>query len=151
LSAWRMAEAWAMSALAGVFGGATAVGESGADSGVLTADAHDCFMTCLEAFGFSKPESDKMIAQLPEELARETPYRARFFRVLARRVLKSGRPVVFIPIAHRLKPKLGIDVREAWAWLGFSGDNIRALLPGGKPWEGSPESFAELFGRENFA
>jgi hypothetical protein len=150
-NAWRMAEAWAMASLAGVFGESQSAGQSGAEAGVLTEEARACFTRCLSAFGFSKLESEEAIEELPEELARETPYRARFFRVLASRVLKSGRPIVFIPIAHRLKPHLRIDVHEAWAWRGYSKGKVRAILPGGNAWEGSPEAFAELFGRANFA
>ena len=149
-SAWRMAEAWAMSALAGVFTGADSE-QAGADSGELTERARACLLRCLAAFGMTKHEGEKTLAELPEELSRETPYRARLFRILAGRVLKSGRPIVFLPVAHRVSPRLSLATRPSWAWTAGSADKIRALLPDGKQWHGSPEDFAALFGRENFA
>ncbi|MBI3553913.1 MAG: hypothetical protein HY077_15565 [Elusimicrobia bacterium] len=149
VSAWRMAEAWAMAALAGVFVGANGT-ESAADSGKLPDSARGRLLDCLSAFGLDGAEGEKALAALSEELRRETPYRARFFRVLAGRVLKAGRPIVFVPVAHRLTPEVGVEVHEAWAWRGLSGGSVKGWGPQGRAWEGTAEEFACAFGRENF-
>lgn len=149
-SAWRMAEAWAMSALAGVFTGLPEE-ESGADSGKITVGAQVVLSRCLTALGLSEAQCRGALDELPGELSRETPYRARFFRILAGRVLAAGRPVVFVPVAHRVSPRWGIETRDAWAWAGGTAREVRAYLPGGEAWRGSPDDFAALFGRENFA
>jgi hypothetical protein len=149
VNASRMAEAWAMSSLAGVFMGDDAAGKSGADSGTLTPAARDCALRCLSAFGLPASGNETALAELSAEIERETPYRARFFNILASRVLGKGRPVVFIPVAHRLKPKLAVSVGRAWAWKSGNAKSVSAVTPKGV-WEGSPAEFASVFGKENF-
>jgi hypothetical protein len=133
-----------MSALAGVFTGLPDE-DSGAESGKMTEGAKAVLARCLAALGLNEDSTAAALAELPEELVRETPYRARFFRILAGRVLKAGRPIVFVPIAHRISPRWGIETRAAWAWAGGSAQKVRAYLPGGQAWQGSPDDFAALF------
>lgn len=150
-SAWRLAEAWAMARLAGVSDGGRP--DSSAEAGELDPETRRDLQGCLQALGLEPAAAQREISALSEEWARETPYRARFFRILAARVLAKGRPVVILPIAHRVGGRaLSIEVKEAWAWTGLSGSRLsarRSAPP--RDWEGSAEDFAALFGRENFA
>jgi hypothetical protein len=53
-------------------------------------------------------------------------------------------------VAHRRAPSLSVKVQPAWAWSSLSDGRVRAVSPGGKSWEGSPEEFASAFVKENF-
>jgi hypothetical protein len=139
-----------MAALAGVFGGKNGAAPSGADTGELSDAARGCLLRCLDALGLSREDSARELERLSEELRRETPYRARFFRALAARVLEKGRPVVFVPVAHSVSPSLGVRVGESWAWRSGDRGAVKGFVSGGKEWSGSPADFASVFGKENF-
>lgn len=129
-SAWRMSEAWLMSAVA--------EGE-----GSLSAEGRETAQAILKAL-----EVPGNLAGLEAELRRETPYRGRFFRVLAGRV-RRRRPIVFIPVIHHDEPgRLGVEIKRPWVWKEGAGD-IQASGPRG-PWSGSAHDFAKAFGEENF-
>jgi hypothetical protein len=149
-SAWRLSEAWAMAALAGVFTGKTGSTPSGADTGELPDAARGCLLRCLDALGLDSGASGAELERLSNELRRETPFRARFFRALAARVLEKGRPAVLIPVAHSTAPSLGVHAGESWGWRSGARGEVKALAADGKDWSGSPAEFASLFGKENF-
>lgn len=129
-SAARMMEAWLMSAVA--------EGE-----GRLSQEGRAVVAACLKALDVSAD-----LAELERELARETPYRRRFFRVLAGRV-RPRRPVVFIPVAHYDEDgRRGIEIKSPWAWKRGEGELERF---GRGAWaRGSVDDFAMAFGEENF-
>lgn len=133
-NAARMAEAYVMSALAGVYG---------------ARDGKGAAASCLEAFGYPQEARAEALARLSSELERQTPYRARFFRLLHGRVLRRGRPIVLLPVVHRVDGGLGVEVRDAWAWLPAA-RGLEARSGDGQDWRGSPEEFARHFGDLNF-
>ena len=110
------------------------------------------------------------MAALQEELARETPYRARFFRLIASRILGRGRPVVFVPIIHHTDGGGGVALGNPWAWRSLDrgaisartggrdrasagtgrAENIRARDGAGRDWQGSAAGFGTLFSAANF-
>jgi len=139
-SAWRLADLYAMSLLA-----------PRADLGSLDDEGRRGLLEFLDALGLSAEQAAESLARLSEELGRETPFRRRFFRVLAGRVARR-RPVVLLPIVHRLKPELGVELREAWGWRGVGRGLIDAVAAGPVPtdWSMRPQDFAVHFVRENF-
>lgn len=156
--AWRAMEAYLASALTGALGDGGRPELPSADTGRMTGPARQAAQDCLEALGFRPPQAQIALELLSEEVGRETPYRARFFRILAGRVLKKGTPLIFIPIAHRVGAggEMAVAVKPAWAWTGWRGGVIKARGTGlpGEPsaqWEGSAEAFAARFVRENFS
>lgn len=150
-SAWRLAEAWAMASLAGVYG--CGGGVSCVDTGALSEASERELSALLKAVGVPDAEAAKSLQELKEELLRETPYRARLFRALAARIVGRGTPAIVLPIVHKSEAgALGIEPRDAWAWTSAKGGRIEAVSskPGAAPFSGSAEDFALLFGRENF-
>lgn len=137
-STWRRLEAWAMAAVA----------EASAEHGRLQPEARAVLLSCAAALGFAPAEAGAAVDELSRELARETPYRPRFFRVLAARLLRC-RDVVFVPVRHTMQP-LGVRLGEAWGWKAGRGA-LEALRADGRRWRGTPDDFARLFVEENFA
>lgn len=137
-STWRRLEAWAMAAVA----------EVSAEHGKLQPEAREVLLSCAGALGMPPAEAGAAVDELSRELARETPYRPRFFRVLASRLLRC-RDVVFVPVRHTMQP-LSVRLGEAWAWKAGRG-TLEALRADGRRWSGSPDDFARLFVGENFA
>lgn len=148
-NAWRMAEGWVMSAIAEHPEGRL----SCAETGELTLPARETFAACLEALGVDRAGQGPALESLAEECKRETPFRRRFFRIMAGRVLRRGRPVILLPVVHRIAPRLGVEIREAWCWLGMKGAVLQARRLGDRPldWQGTVDDFAVEFGRENYA
>lgn len=142
-SAWRMSEGWVMAAMAG-----EGLELSPADEGALSAEVRQRLHACLDAMAIPAAEQPAAIELLAAEASRETPYRGRFFSVLAGRVLRR-RPVVFLPIAHGVGAARGIKIRDAWAWRGGCAKALNAVTPSGA-WQGDAESFAKAFVTENF-
>jgi hypothetical protein len=128
-SAWRMMEAWLMSAVA----------EGEAELGGEGRFVAESILKALEVPGD--------LAGLEAEMKRETPYRGRFFRVLAGRARR--RPLLFIPVIHHDEPgRYGVEIKRPWAWKPGKGE-LAAVGPSG-PWRGGPSDFAKAFGQENF-
>lgn len=145
-SVWRAMEFQLTAALSG--GGSRL---PASDSGKITPELEGAARACLDALGLPETEKSAALKDLGAELSRETPYRARFFNLLARRVFKKGRPLIFLPIVHRTEGGLGIEIKPAWAWVGFSRGRLRALIAGASaPWEGTVGEFARKFVGENF-
>lgn len=118
--AWRALDAWLMACAAGLVPGQTASGAAAAA------------LECLQA---PAERRAGLLAELSEDLVRETPVRRRFFRLLAGRVARR-RPVIVIPVTHRLDP------------YGVSVGPPRALTSADPA---AAEEFARSFTRENFA
>jgi len=97
-SAWRMMEAWLIACLTD----GEALAES--DRGVVGRPARDAFLACAKACGLPEPSAAEALAGFIEEFGREVPYRERLFRVLQKRVVGRGRPILLLPLAHRLEP-----------------------------------------------
>lgn len=150
-SAWRLLEGWSMSAVAGHPWDERAAGVSCAQTGALDAATQDDLRLGLEALGLAEGARAEALAELALELRRQTPWRARFFRLLDRRVLRRGRPILFVPVVHRADGRPRVEVREAWAWCGPGpGRSIRARSAG-RLYELTADEFALRFGGENFA
>lgn len=145
-SAARLAEAWAMATLAGVFGGGA---EDCAASGRLSDVARGRLVELAVALGHSPEKARESVASLEAELSRETPYRARFFTTIVARSLKK-RPMVILPIAHKIGSELGVEAREAWLLSRTGRGPVSAERGDGKRFEGALEDFAVAFGKENF-
>lgn len=140
-SSWRLLEAWCLGVLAG----------SAAD-GRLEPGGEEALRACLAALALDEPEAGRALADLEREWARETPYRERFFRLLAGRVLAKGRPILFLPVVHRgggVEP-LGVEIRNAWGWAEGGLGGVQVLRPGRGPESLTAEAFARSFGEENF-
>lgn len=156
-SAWRLMEGWLMARLSGMRAGdGSDPGYSEPDTEHLDGTGRKTAEKCLQALGLSEERRRAALEELSVELRRETPYRSRIFRVIAERVLKKGRPVVFIPIVHRPRKNkdggYGIHIRSPWAWSGMTGPRVRAWTPREEqPWEGEVEEFASRFVQESFA
>jgi len=151
-NAWRMLEGWIMSAAAGHPWDVSAAGPSSAETGRLAPEAREVFAAGLAALGLAPDRRAAAWAVLEEEWARETPWRRRFFRHLAGRILARGRPVLFVPVVHRWGQRPGIAVREAWSWRALVSGRISGRVLGEAPreWSGTAEEFAVEFGRENY-
>jgi hypothetical protein len=117
---WRRLDAWLMACAAGLVEGETA--ESAAAAA----------LECLEV---PAERRAGLLAELREDLTRETPVRRRLFRLLAGRVARR-RPLVVVPVVHRMDPP-GVELGEA-----------RALV---SPDPDAAEEFARDFTRGNFA
>ena len=151
-SAWRMLEAWALSAAAGRPWDDSAQEPAAAETGRLEPAARDVLGRCLEALGLSGARRAAALARLAEEWPRQTPWRRRLFSVLAGRILARGRAIVFVPVVHRRGPRSGVEVREAWSWRQGSAQGLRGRILGPAPrdWQGTADDFAVAFGRENY-
>ncbi|MBI4376993.1 MAG: hypothetical protein HY549_11150 [Elusimicrobia bacterium] len=154
-SVWRLLEAFAMSAVGGILMPPEAHAQPCcAQNGTLTDVARRHLDSALKALGYGKEQSAKALAELEEELARQTPYRSRLFNALARRAVASHTPLVFLPIVHRLGAGgASIEIRAPWALESCQKGRLSGWIPDGsaeKPWEGSVEGFAQTFVRENF-
>jgi hypothetical protein len=145
-SAARLAESWAMATLAGVFGGGA---EDCAASGRLSEVARARLVELAAAFGHAPEKARASVAELETELSRETPYRARFFTTIVARALKK-RPMLILPIAHRVEGGLGVEAREAWLLSPAAGGRVSAERGDGRRFEGTLAEFAVAFGKENF-
>lgn len=157
-SAWRLMEGWLMASLSGVRAGdGNDPGSSCSNTGHLKGAGRETAEKCLQALGLSEERRRVALEELSTELSREMPYRSRIFRVIAERVLKKGRPVVFIPIVHRSQQNkdggYGIKIQSPWAWSEMVGRRVRVWTPRGEqqPWEGEVEEFASRFVQESFA
>ena len=151
-SAWRMLEGWVMWEVAGLSTPPERVVEAPAETGALTPQVSGVMARCLEALGLPRDRHVPALAALTSELGRETPFRTRFFSALASRVLDKGRPIVFLPLAHRMGMDPGVDFLDAWAWTRQDGALRVRCASGPLESRGStPEAFALRFGRENFA
>ncbi|MDE2038888.1 MAG: hypothetical protein KGO96_11170 [Elusimicrobia bacterium] len=115
-SVWRLAELYAMAVLSGILPDR---GGSCVEAGRLDEAGRRAMLAYLDALGLDAGTAENFLSLLSEELARETPFRRRFFRVLAGRVLRS-RPVVLIPIVHRGGASPGVDIKEAWILSGLA-------------------------------
>lgn len=100
-SAWRVAEAYVISALIGRGGEEEAAMEE-LEKGKLNRKALKRLQAYGRALGLTDVQVDAGLTALKKEYARETPYRERFFRILAKRVVAKGTPVVLLSLAHRL-------------------------------------------------
>ena len=151
-SARRMLEGWIVSAAAGHPWAGTVPGPSAAETGHLEPEAREAFAAGLSALGLTPEQRDAAWADLAEEWPRETPWRRRFFRHLAGRVLARGRPVLFVPVVHRWGPRPGIVVGEAWSWRALAAGRISGRVLGEAPrtWQGTADEFAVEFGRANY-
>ena len=67
-------------------------------------------------------------------------------------MLAAGRPLVFLPVVHRIEDGLGIEVKDAWAWTRLEGGRVRFAVAGSGllEEEDGVEEFAERFVRANF-
>ncbi|MBI5884182.1 MAG: hypothetical protein HZB91_13890 [Elusimicrobia bacterium] len=148
-SVWRRMEAWLMASLEEPC--LSDRGPSSAETGILDGPAKAAARGCLEAFGSAEEPRARGLAALEEELSRETPYRERFFRLVASRVLGRGRPVVFVPVIHHTDGEGGVALGDPWAWLSLGRGTISARDGTGREWQGSAAGFGTLFGRENFS
>ena len=123
--------------------------EAPAETGALTPQVMG--WRCL-SLGWPRDRRVPALAALTSELGRETPIRTRCFSALASRVLDKGRPIVFLPLAHRMGMDPGVDFLDAWAWTRQDGALRVRCASGPLESRGStPEAFALRFGRENFA
>lgn len=134
-SAWRMLEAWMLAVTAGAWGGDSdaSSGEGpSVDRAALTPAARSAALACARAMGLSEKDGAAAAAELDRELARETPYRPRLFRVLARRVAGGGTPLVLLPLAHGKPPEVRIDWGEPAAFVDARAEEVTVLRPDGR-------------------
>ncbi len=133
---WRLIDAWLMMAAAGLLPDENADGGGGRGAGLRST--------------VPAAERPDLLAELARDLSRETPRRLRLFRLLAGRVARR-RPLVLLPIVHRVEP-LGVESLEAWSWewTGPGRVTARSAAAPAAAVETTPEAFAERFVQENF-
>jgi hypothetical protein len=68
--------------------------------GRVNAAGRKAIEACFDALGYQGEEAERAFQDFSEEFSRATPYRERFFDILARRVVGRGRPVVILPLTH---------------------------------------------------
>ena len=148
---WRHLEMRFLSIFGGLEGCGTPEGCL-ADTGRVCAAERRLLDRFLDALGLGTASRLEAIGSLEAEAARETPYRTRFFRLLARRLLPHG-PLLFLPLRHRAGVSMRIDVGEPWAWEGPADGGVAAIEPGIPPrhWFGGAEEFARRFVEASFA
>ena len=132
---WRLLEGWLMAAAAGLLPGQTV--ESAARAALS---------------GLEVPEAERtlLLEELGRAMSRETPSRRRLFRLLVGRASRR-RPLVLIPVIHRVEP-MGVEERVAWGvtWSGRGRVRVaRAGADGAE--EMTAEELAERFTEENFS
>jgi hypothetical protein len=153
-SAWRMLEGWIVSAAAGHPWAGSSPAPSSAETGRLEPEARQAAAAGLAALGLSPEQQQAALAALAQEWPRQTPWRRRFFRYVAGRVLaRRGRPVLFVPVVHLPGPRPGVAVREAWSWQALASGRLsgRVLGPAPRQWQGTADEFALEFGRANYS
>ncbi len=123
-------------------------------AGRLDAPTEAVLRAAARAAGLGGAEIGARISALSGEFSRETPFRRRFFRLLAGRVLgRAGRPVVFVPIAHGRADGAHLGFGDCWIWRSQDGGRISAVKAGEsrEAWTGTADEFAVRFVSENFA
>ncbi|MHB2026943.1 MAG: hypothetical protein ACYCPQ_09995 [Elusimicrobiota bacterium] len=152
-SAWRLLEGWCVAHVLGVWPRGEKNTQPDAETGSLSARTLAALTGVLAAFGFDEPSRRTELELLKDEFLRETPYRKRLFRFLARRVLRAGRAVAFIPITHNSNDPVGIRYGECWVWRGLENGSLSAFCAGATAdaWRGTPDEFATRFAPDNFA
>ncbi|MFA6318721.1 MAG: hypothetical protein WC943_15035 [Elusimicrobiota bacterium] len=148
-SVWRCMEAWLMACVEEpcLSGG----GPSSAETGVLVSPARDACRACLEALLLPGDAAAAALAALEEEFQRETPFRARLFKLVASRVLARGRPVVFLPLVHRTGDGVRLEFGRSWAWREGSAANVSARDSQGLVWKGSTDAFSRVLAAGSFS
>lgn len=134
--AWRLLEAWLMTAAAGLI-----PGENAEAVGAVA-------LACMDVAEASRAG---LLADLASDMARETPSRRRLFRLLVGRAARR-RPLVLVPIVHGVKP-LGVTEREAWG-VTWAGRGRARVVRAGRPdraEEMTADELAERFTQEHFA
>lgn len=149
-NAWRSFEAYMLAVVAGAWGGddKRETGPS-ADCGALTSKARSAALAVADAMGLLPGDASDVVGLLDRELARDTPYRPRLFRILARRVAGKGTPLLLVPLAHGRPP----DVRMAWgepvAFVSAKGEDVSALRADGTRERGPIARVARAFVEKN--
>ncbi|MBI4387318.1 MAG: hypothetical protein HY551_08035 [Elusimicrobia bacterium] len=105
-NAWRLMEAWIAAQITGEWHAARGERSLDAYTGSVSSTVRAALQACAQAMGCGEAAWNEEWEALQEEFHRETPYRGRFFRVLARRLTAIGRPVLLLPLAHRFDPQV---------------------------------------------
>ncbi len=143
LQGWRRLEGWFLRGIAD--------DRAAPESGELGAEVLRRARLILDAIDRRGDDADLAIGRLRAEFKRETPPRPRLMRAVFGRVLRAGRPVLFIPVVHDSGASPGIHIRSPWAWARAAGDRAAGWAPDGRPWDGAPEEFGEAFVAANYA
>lgn len=99
-SAWRMMEGWIVALLTGLWQfGDTESGEACIHSGVLSSRAVAALTACAQALGVAPKAAEQSLLDFTAEFRRHVPQRRRLFRLLAKRVVAKGKPVLLMPLA----------------------------------------------------
>lgn len=124
-SAWRILEAWMLAVVAGAWGGdGKAEGGASADRGRLTPVGRASALGVAVAMGLEAKAAAEAVELLDRELARDTPYRTRLFRVLAGRVAGQGTPLLIVPLSHGTPPDVEITWGEPLALIERRGEDV---------------------------
>ncbi|MCX5787925.1 MAG: hypothetical protein NTX64_05365 [Elusimicrobia bacterium] len=149
-SAWKMMEAWLLAVVSGAWGPDRGDGAlPSADRAALTPAARAAAEACARALGYDGAQAEASAEGLSRELARETPYRARLLRILARRVAGRGRPIVFIPLSHGRAPQPRISWGEPVAIVGCERETLRLARSDGRRESAAIDAFARGFVEKN--
>lgn len=103
-------------------------------TGILDPSDHRAVLSVAKAFGLDPEEARRAVDDFDEEFSRITPYRIRLFRILIRRVVSAGVPLMILPLDFSTDPDRPI-IRKSPLALVPGGDNsIEAVsLEGGVP------------------
>ncbi|MBI4348060.1 MAG: hypothetical protein HY553_14480 [Elusimicrobia bacterium] len=125
-NAWRILEAWMLAVVAGAWGGDGAApgGVPSADRGKLTPVGRRSALAVAVSMGLDAAASAEAVELFDRELARDTPYRSRLFRVLAGRVAGKGTPLLIVPLSHGAPPDVKITWGEPLALVDRRGEDV---------------------------
>ncbi|MBI3549542.1 MAG: hypothetical protein HY078_10930 [Elusimicrobia bacterium] len=115
-SAWRSVEAWLSARMVGEWPKEDPAALEELSSGRVSRRLRDDLGAVARSLGIPEPAFQEDLRGLETEFARETPYRQRFFRFIASRVVSRGRPVVLVPLRHWMDKGEGgkVSVRLEW-------------------------------------
>lgn len=100
------------------------------ETGDLDPEDLAAIRTVAAAFGLEPPAVEEIVAGFLEEFRRITPYRERLFRILLRRVVRKGTPILILPLDFSLEHTSPILQRPPIALVPGTNGPQRVRLEG---------------------
>lgn len=155
-SAWRRLEAYLAARLARdpLAGDFSREKSEPITAGVLEDSDRSKLLMVFSAFGIPPAGHAQLLADFEQEFKRISPYRYRLFRLIMRRVIHRGVPVLILPLDYSLEPHAPILQREPLALVPGANGTVEAVsLRDGAPHLTSKvdEAFFIAWGQATFA
>ncbi len=125
--------------------------------GTGLADAHEgnpsaagekALKATVDALGWPEGDAQQIVKDFREEFSRETPYRIRFFSLLAERVVARGTPLVLVPLTFGCREHIQIAFGSPVALTGVRGNCRQRVVKVLTPQRGTAEYSLDDFGRD---